>query len=280
MTTIYPSAAIGKVTVDGTDVTYVDTRATGSPIVLLHGAGGSIDSHFLHLLPMLAARHRVIALNFATPDGGELSVETLGKQVLAVLDERIPREPVTLVGYSLGAAVAAAVAAEHPARIEHLVLLAGWLSTSRHQKVRNALWREVYSTNLVALEQLMLYSLYSPAYLAARTEAEIRELGRTAATTNELFEQQMRLADDVDISDLAVQVTAHTLVVGCSRDLVAPKDHAEALFGAIVNSRLTYIDSGHAVLTERPAEVFRLVDAFVTERITAPAGAVVPTPAV
>ena len=56
-----PGATSGYVPVNGLDM-YYEIHGDGSPLALLHGAMGTIDSCFAGLLPALAATRQVIAI--------------------------------------------------------------------------------------------------------------------------------------------------------------------------------------------------------------------------
>ena len=100
--------------VDGTEVPYHSAGASegDSPVlVMVHGSTGSTDSHYGYLFPMLAFRQRVVSIDLQLPtQGGALALEQLVRQVGAVIDRVSGGKPVSLMGYSLGAVVAAAVA--------------------------------------------------------------------------------------------------------------------------------------------------------------------------
>src|ERR1700722_10791659 len=97
------------VNIGGVEVEYF-TRGedTGrAPLVMIHGTAGSVESHFGYLFPMLAHRQQVVAMNLADPSGA-LEIDALVDQVQAVIDASVPGQRITLLGYSLGAVVAAA----------------------------------------------------------------------------------------------------------------------------------------------------------------------------
>ncbi|MFX6819264.1 alpha/beta fold hydrolase, partial [Acinetobacter baumannii] len=77
---------------------------------------------------------RVIRPNYAgsgatRDDGGPLSVAGLAGQVLAAADAA-GADRFDLLGFSLGAAVAAYLAGEQPGRVRKLILLAGFVSSA------------------------------------------------------------------------------------------------------------------------------------------------------
>lgn len=115
-------------TFDGVTLRYRDA-GSGDPVVLIHGYTASLDS-MAGLAKVLAGTHRVVALDvrgfgrsskFSDPARfGQLMVD----DVVRLLDHlRIERAH--LVGHSMGALIAANVAARHAARVTSATLVAG-----------------------------------------------------------------------------------------------------------------------------------------------------------
>jgi pimeloyl-ACP methyl ester carboxylesterase len=100
------------------------------PLLALHGWLDNAGS-FARLAPLLAARFRVIALEL--PGHGHSDHLAAGASyrypdyVQAVLDavDAMQLERYTLLGHSLGAGIAALVAAARPGRIERLLMIEG-----------------------------------------------------------------------------------------------------------------------------------------------------------
>src|SRR6266478_6466280 len=118
-------APVDKVaSVYGAKVHYVEA-GTGSPVILLHGLADDIGV-WESVIPALAAKHRVIALDqigFGRSDKPLLSyrVATFVDFLDGFLNQlKIKRA--SLVGNSLGGWVAAAFTLAHPERVERLVL--------------------------------------------------------------------------------------------------------------------------------------------------------------
>ena len=123
-----PDATSGYVPANGLDV-YYEIHGTGSPLALFHGAMGTIDSCFAHLLPALAAARQVIAIELQghghTADADRpLSYEQMADDAAVVLDA-LGIGRADLVGYSLGGAVALALAMRHPGRVRRVVFAGG-----------------------------------------------------------------------------------------------------------------------------------------------------------
>ncbi|MFK0285368.1 alpha/beta fold hydrolase [Streptomyces sp. NPDC090499] len=277
----------GTVTVDGVEVKYFDSVAehpeagesSRDPIVLVHGTGGSTRAHYGYLFPLLAGRRRVIAVDFARPipAQGTLTPEHLERQVAAVIDAVLPNRRITLVGYSLGAVVAAAVAARHPESVRNLVLVAGWMKTDAHQELRNKVWHRLREERSQALGEYMAFCAFSGPFLVAAQAHEDLAPALTAFAPNGFTDAQMELNRTIDISDLVPSITATTLVIGCTHDQMVPKWHSKALFACIPDARYTEIESGHAVVIERPAQLVQVIDQFVDAPSRHAAGDIIAT---
>lgn len=270
---IHPDANAGTVHVAGLVVPYYDTllpQDSRETVVLVHGTGGSAEAHFRTLYPMLAARYRVLALDLQTPENG-VTLECYAEQVTAVIQKQAPNDPVHLLGYSLGALVGSVVAANRPEMVRSLCLVAGWLLADNQQVLRNAIWSKLFATDLELLRNFVTFTAFGAPFLAARSEAEINQL-----VFNRVFpdgiEQQMELNRDADIGDAVSSISAPTLVIAGRHDVMVPARQTQLLYGAIANARYATIDSGHAIVHERPAQLFQIVNEFVANPTATPAG--------
>lgn len=271
------------VLVDGVTVTYHSAgRDDGQRpvLVMVHGSTGSTDSHYGFLFPMLCFRQRVVSVDLAAPPTNALRLEQLVAQVGAVIHavrEQTGGRPVSLMGYSLGAVVAACLAAQRPEAVRQLILVAGWMKTDAHQRLRNGVWRELRQAGLDTIRNYMLYCAFSSDFIAARTPQELASMADKIGL-DRFIDQQMALNADIDIRAQVPQIQARTLIVGCAQDQMVPKSHSQQLFGAIDDARYTEIDSGHGVVFERPAELLRHIDAFLQQPNAYPPGSVIPAP--
>lgn len=259
----------GTVEIDGARVPYYDAGPHDSgrlPLLLIHGTAGSTNSHLGYLFPMLAYRQRVISLDLSegSDTQADLRVEDLVRQVMAVAERVLgPGQPFALAGYSLGAVVAAATAGLHPERVQQLVLVAGWIQTDTQQQLRNHVWRTLRQTvgEAAVLREYMAFCAFSPAFMQARSLADM-QAAASAIPLSPWVDRQMALNSRVDITALVERIRATTLVIGCSEDQMVPRHHSLALFGAIEDARYLELASGHAVVFERPAELFHAIDQF------------------
>src|SRR5262245_39355815 len=137
-----PRVRIGKA-----DVAY-GVAGDGPGLVLVHGTGGSGVTTWGHVLEKFTSSWTVVTPDLpgsgeTTDDGGQLQLGDLSEQVAATAaDASLDRYSV--VGFSLGAAVAAHLAATEPDRVDALVLVAGTTSgLDGRSKLQFDLWREL-----------------------------------------------------------------------------------------------------------------------------------------
>lgn len=123
-----PAAPPGRSVVAGRHEFFV--REAGPPdapsVVLIHGWAYDSLATWHRLVPLLAGRLRVIAVDLRGHGKSDrvrerFDLNDLADDVAAVLDA-LGAGRVAVVGYSMGGMVAQALARRHPARVERLVL--------------------------------------------------------------------------------------------------------------------------------------------------------------
>jgi pimeloyl-ACP methyl ester carboxylesterase len=111
----------------GDDSLHYQTRGRGVPVLLLHGFGGRLED-MDDLGASLAGGYKVIALDLqgfgrsSAPEALSRYGAVMVDQVIGFLNYLHERR-VHLVGHSMGATLAAAVAARHPERVRSLTLI-------------------------------------------------------------------------------------------------------------------------------------------------------------
>jgi len=239
---------------------------SGPGLVLVHGTAFGAEGTWGHLVEQFTDRHTVIRPNFAgsdetVDDGGELAVEDLAAQVAAAADEAADGR-VDLVGFSLGAVVAAAVAALRPDLVRRLVLVAGWTNPGDvylHNLMTT--WRRTGS-DPEAFGRLGTLTAFSRTFLNTIGAAEVEKIVAGNLPTPGAL-RQIELNLRVDIRPLLPKITAPTLVVGCTLDATVPVENARELHAGIAGSTYAEVESGHVVLFEQPAEFVKLVEDFI-----------------
>ncbi|MCE9649199.1 MAG: alpha/beta hydrolase [Parvibaculum sp.] len=106
-------------------------KPEGATIVLIHGASGNLGDMAASLMPPLAARHRVIAIDrpghgwSERPDLPGMTDPAMQARVIHEALEKIGVTKPVLLGHSWGGAVATAYALEFPQALSGLLVLSG-----------------------------------------------------------------------------------------------------------------------------------------------------------
>jgi pimeloyl-ACP methyl ester carboxylesterase len=121
---------------------YYEVYGEGPPLVLLHGGIMTIDLNFATLIPELATRHRVVAVEMQghgrTADTGRpITLAALASDVVGLLDH-LGIDRTDVVGHSLGGAVALALAIGHPDRVRRVVPMSVTVrADGTHEEITN-----------------------------------------------------------------------------------------------------------------------------------------------
>jgi pimeloyl-ACP methyl ester carboxylesterase len=121
-----PMTKSGLAPVNGVQL-YYEIHGTGDPLIILHGAFGTIES-FGPNLAALAAHRQVIGVDLQahgrTADVDRPMTSEAMADDIAALIEHLGLERADVLGYSLGGGVAIQTAIRHPARVRRLIVVA------------------------------------------------------------------------------------------------------------------------------------------------------------
>ena len=252
------------------EVSFVDSQqdhGRDEVIVLVHGTGGTTDTHYKHLYPLLAQHHRVVGVDWTDPGSQTLETQQLVDQVLGVIEQlHLHEHQISLVGYSLGAVIASLVVAQQPLLITNLVLIAGWVKTDNQQLLRNQLSTHLATTDPDALAQFDVLAAFSGSYLASLSDEQLARIVANMQPTTGFGAKQMELNRRISIAGVLGRISARTLVIGGEQDFMVPIRHQRQLVDAIAHARFVSVDAGHAVVFERPAELAKHILEFIVDQ--------------
>lgn len=245
-------------------------EGNGPGLVLVHGTGGDGFSNWGALVRHFSDRYTVVCPDYAgsgttTDHGNRLQLEELAEQVLAAASAA-GQEQFDLVGFSLGAVVAAHIAAGHPQRVRSLVLVAGFAGGPEPRaQLQFGLWRDLIASNREAMARLILLTGFSPAFLASLPADELakRQAAVLRFTQWEGMLRQTELDLRIDIRETVTRIAAPTRVIGCAQDQMVPPALVRVLAGQIAGADHVEIDSGHLVPLERPLELVTAITAHI-----------------
>ena len=216
-----------------------------------------------HWLAELGASHTVVRYDergcgLSDREPGRLDVDTWVGDLEAVI-EAAGIDQFALLGVSQGAAIAMAYAARHPERVTRLVLYGGYArgrmrrgdAERRHAAAMAAAIRAGWEAPDPSFRRV--FSMRFLPHGTAEQMAWYDELQRrstSAAVALRLYEAR----NDIDMLDLASQVTTPTLVAHARGDLAVPVEEGRMLSAHIPGARLVLLESAnHILLADEPA---------------------------
>jgi pyruvate dehydrogenase E2 component (dihydrolipoamide acetyltransferase) len=237
----------------------------GSPVLLLHGQPGGAGD-WERVIAAIGGRATAIAIDRPGWDGHSEPRDLDGnaEAALGVLDARgIDRA--TIVGHSLGGAVAAWVAAHHPDRVASLVLAAPAGNVDSLYALDHWLATPIagYLASVGALAGLGLALVTRPvrhriADLLTLDDPYLQTAGRLllepAAWRAFVAEQRALIRDLPALEPHLGQISAPTTIVVGSADRIVPLAAARHLAVQIPGAQLRLIDRGGHLLPQRHAE--------------------------
>ncbi len=254
------------VQIGGKSIQYLKVgEGEGTPLVLLHGFGGDINVWVFNQEALAAGGRTVYAVDLpghggSTKDVGEGDLASLVDVVAGFMDE-MGVEKAHLFGHSMGGAVAASFAIQHPERVQSLSLIAsaglgeeingeyieGFIAANRRKEMKSTLGL------LFANPDLVNRQLVNDVIRFKRLDGVDEALRKLA---DNLFPDGKQ-ADVPDLSGVEVPM----LVVWGREDKILPVSHSENAPG---HARVEVLDgTGHMPQMEASGQTNRIIGEFL-----------------
>jgi pimeloyl-ACP methyl ester carboxylesterase len=268
------------ITVKDHRMAYLDV-GKGSPLILIHGFGGSMWHWEYQYLP-LARTHRVLIpdlVGSGLSDKPDMvySPDILLKFFLAFMDS-LEIKQATLIGNSMGAGLAMAMALDHPDRVDRLILISGFpsqIETSvaspqyrRFLYHRPPLWLATLGNHLAgrgATERLLKEIVYKPELISATVIERSFENRQRGGLLTPLYS----LLDHIDTwedhyGQRLGQIDHPTLLLWGQHDRVFPLEVGEHVKSLLPHAEWFIIpEAGHMPQWEQPQVVNSLILPFL-----------------
>jgi pimeloyl-ACP methyl ester carboxylesterase len=246
-------------------------RTPSNPVLLLHGQPGS-SRDWDAVRAAIGNRARSLAVDRPGWDGETRPLDLAGNAAAAVgVLDAVGAERATVVGHSLGGAVAAWLAAEYPDRVGALVLAAPAANTASLNRLD-----EILATPF--LGSALTTSVFTGLGLALRLQtvrrnltnrfelpdAYLRSYARTLINPptwhSFAVEQRLLVRDLPALEDRLGDISAPTTIVAGSADRVVSRSSIRRLAAQIPGANLVELKrASHLLLQERPGEVADLI---------------------
>lgn len=253
----------------------------GPPVLLLHGSGPGVSgwANFRGNLPVFAKDFTTYVLDM--PGFGKSypadtnPLFSAGPAVVDFLDG-LGLGPLPIVGNSMGGAVAARIAADHPERVSRLAAIGGiglplfnpspsegikllveFVEDPTYETLRSWMESMVYDTSILTDEFVEL------RWKAATDPAQSTDITKlyNRASLNAMRDRASGAADQIA---LLTRIQAPTLVMYGRDDRVTPLDSALVAMRLIRRGELhVFHDCGHWAMIERKQEFESVVRGFL-----------------
>lgn len=264
--------------VGSTPVVYAD-YGEGPPLVLIHGLSGCWEN-WLENIPHLGENHRVLAIDL--PGFGDspaptwpVTISDLAQLVRTFCDQLGLGSDTSLVGHSMGGAVAGELAARHPGRFEKLVLVAAAgisFAKARHEPatLTGRLYHLLaplmgrYAKAAITRPHLRraVFSgiIYRPTKIQPEILHEIADHGVSAPSFAEAITSLMGYDGREDLDAIKLP----TLIVWGHNDRIVPVSASLIYHQRIPHSQLEIFNhTGHMIMLERPRRFNSILGDFL-----------------
>lgn len=255
------------VDVAGAPIHYVD-EGSGATVVLIHGFGGHTFS-YRYQIADLSRDHRVVALDLLgygysgrTTDA-DYSLTAQADRVLGLMDA-LGIERASLVGHSMGGAVAMRVAAGHPERVDRLALVAS-VSGDAAPRFRGlrAIRPLLPLLTHIAVDRILRASYSDPSKITAEVRDAYTDPMRIRGSMDGLHRMMTDGRRDEAIE--YERITQPTLILWADDERLLPAFMLDRLRQRLPGADVvTVIAAGHQLLEEQPSACNRVLREFLT----------------
>lgn len=263
---VLPAGVPGRFLTVSARHVHVVEAGDGDPVILVHGFAGSTADWEADVLPALATRHHVVAvdlLGMGFSARGDLAYgwDLWSAQLVEVMDA-LGFARAALVCHSLGCAVAAITAGEHADRVTKLAMVAPLVPLEQSERQWFFKLLEIPGVGeamLASTDHLPSLSGFSDAYVA-----RAREIYRRAGTRRALLTYLRHGRDTGRLLTAYRDIRAPTLVVHGTDDDVVPFAAVRRAVPAIADTLVLPIDTaGHWLMRDHPRKVIAALDEFL-----------------
>jgi 3-oxoadipate enol-lactonase len=260
---------------NGATIHYTEEGGGKDTLVLVTGLGVHATEWGSVFVTDLARDHRVIRLDHrgiaqSRTTAQSWTLEDMADDVRAVLDA-LGLAHAHVIGTSMGGMVAQLLAANHPSRVDRLVLMAthfGGADVVQAEPRAMAVLGPQPGLSIAEQRRLGLRALTSDGFADANAdliEMLVAQRERNP-TTGPVFQMQMHALLLSDRSQLVADIRARTLVVHGDHDPLIPPQNGRALSERIPGAKLLILpDCGHLPQLEKPVETASAIRAFLAE---------------
>lgn len=262
---------------------HVAEEGSGPPLLLIHGLGGQMRNFAPALVKDLARDYRVIRVDrpgsgYSPRTSGEAANLKSQARVIAALIEQLGLERPTIVGHSLGGALALTLAVEHSEKVGWLLLIApatqliGQVPEAfRGLQVPPAMRRMIGLTIAVPMATMMSRTVLEQVFRPEQVPDNFAIAGggalgfRASAFEGAAADLAEAEADMDGVLDGYTQIKVPTAILFGRGDAILDfRVHGERTATQIPGAQLTLVEGGHMLPFTQPLETARWIRQSLT----------------
>lgn len=239
-------------------------------LILVHGAGGD-HTHWpaeLRRMPKVNVHAPDLPGHGRSEGKGRTSVEDYADSV-HLFAQTLDLKPATLVGHSMGGAIAQTLALRRAPWLERVVLVGTGARLRVHPAILEGLRPSSTSAPATTLSEsnfktaidLICRWAYGPH---ASPQVQRKGHHRLLSVDPQVIYADYIACNNFDVMDQVRDITLPTLIIVGSADQMTPPKYSQYLHDQIPGARLVEIqDGGHMMAVEQPVEVAEAVARFL-----------------
>ena len=228
-------------------------KTSSKTLLLIHGAGGNHQSW----PPVLRRLEETAVYALDLPGHGRSdppahdNITAYADAVLSFVDA-LDLQNVTLLGHSMGGAIAQTVALRHHPAVEQLILLGTGASLPVSTAILDGILSDPAGT--VHMVNKFSWARSAPAEMVTMGEQVLLQVDP------HIIHADFVACDAFDISDQLGEITMPTLVISGDKDKMTPMENGRFLANHIPNVQFAIVKGGgHMMALEQPAKVAALI---------------------
>jgi 3-oxoadipate enol-lactonase len=262
--------------VQGRQVYYeLHGEASGVPLALVMGMGGSCRGWLALQVPEFSQQHRTLIFDHrgaggSSDPGGPFSTAQMADDMAGLFDA-LGIERADVLGVFMGGMVAQELALRHPRRVDRLVLVGTWARPDAKRRLLLEHWRDLARAGAsiqTLVRERLLWTLQDDTLeqqdlIDAMVDFFTRDGTPLSA---DVFARQCDACLHHDSADRLRQIRQRTLVVCGRQDALTPPKFHRDLADEIPGAQLVTITYGAHLVMAESAETFnRTVLQFLAE---------------
>ncbi|MCZ7570521.1 MAG: alpha/beta hydrolase [Ardenticatenaceae bacterium] len=249
------------ISLDGEVLFYQErgTRGAGPTLLFVHGAGGTWRHWGLQVRDLEGAYRLAPDLpgHGRSAGPGRQTVEAYTEVMMALI-RTLDLTEVTVIGHSMGGAIALTMARQAPETVARL----GLVGTGARLRVRSDFLAGLLAADPAPVIRQIALASYHPGAPEAQIAQTAREL---AATDPRVYHGDFSACDAFDLMDRLEAIAQPALVLTGTEDRMTPPKYAHYLAERLPNATLRLVpDAGHMVMLEQPAAVAEALRQFLS----------------